>query len=507
MSRRKSAKAPTVTALKEKVQEDPPVPAVKDDYSPIDELLAPEVVVQIIVLGISLHLAFEKFGGFDSPSIAHFQNFGIVLIVILVGAYSRYKAGGKNRALLPKFEEIYGVYLPFMLCFLFDDRLTLINCALILNCVEIGLPFRIPMQWILTLLQSMEASTEDKLRGLYAISINYGFSVALAKVSELKSLDPLDCNLFSILLTNVLFLIESDSIYFHVLKYTLMAFLLTVGFNYVISYPLTYFSSGYLRSIILFTNFVVGVPFLIKKLLVIENEDPLNWLIEYIMSSKTRKSILVTWLASLLVLIPNVLIFKSNFSLNTSRKVWHFLILLLISQPFVQDPEFVKISLAGTVVLFLSVEYLRYLKLQPFGEYIDSKLRLFADFRDDKGPIIISYIYLIIGVSAPLLISNSPVGLISLGVGDSLASIIGGKWGKHFWSGTSKTIEGTLAFIVSTSLTTRFFKEYMGYFQAISQTNLYIVCILSGLLEGNSPVNDNILIPAFMLIIEKIFCE
>ncbi|QLG74475.1 hypothetical protein HG535_0G03580 [Zygotorulaspora mrakii] len=512
MSRRRggysgTAGAARTAAKEEQSKSEPQETQPKDNYSALDELLAPDVIVQLFILCISIHFAFAKYGGFQGPFFLHFQNCAIIVIAILVSAYSKYKSSGYNPGTLPKFQVFYSFYLPFMLSLLFNERLTLVNSALVLNIVEIPLPFRIPMQWMLIQLQAPEDSPKAPIQSFLAIIINYVFSIVLAKISHLKSLDNVDCSLFSILLTDVLFLIQSDSIYFQVLKNTLLAFLIVVSFNYVMSFLLSSFSDGYMRSIMLFTSFVAGTPFIIKKLLIIDEKDPLDWLLDYISGSKTRITILSTWLISLFVLVPNILIFKSNFSLNTSRKVWHFLILLLISKPFLMDPEFVKISLAGTIVLFLTVEYLRYLKLQPFGEYLDARLRLFSDFRDDKGPIIISYIYLIIGVTAPLLIANSPVGLISLGVGDSLASIIGGKWGKRYWPGTTKTVEGTLAFVVSTSATMYFFKENLGYFNGISHTNLCIVCLLSGLLEGNSTLNDNILIPAFMLIIERLLCE
>lgn len=254
----------------------------------------------------------------------------------------------------------------------------------------------------------------------------------------------------------------------------------------------------------MFSSFSLIFPLTVTRILTIDRKKPLTWLYEYIFSSDTRIKIIFIWLLCLLVLIPNVMIFKSNFSLNTSRKIWHFLILFLLIPPLQLDPEFVKVSLSGTVVLFLVVEYLRYLKLEPVGKFLDEKLRSFSDFRDDRGPIIISYIYLIIGVSAPILINGSLVGVISLGVGDSLASIVGGKWGRIKWPGTNKTVEGTLVFILATSAVSLFCQHRYNSFSPISNGNVVLTCIVSGILEGNSVLNDNILIPPFMLIFSEI---
>ena len=44
-------------------------------------------------------------------------------------------------------------------------------------------------------------------------------------------------------------------------------------------------------------------------------------------------------------------------------------------------------------------------------------------------------------------------GILALGVGDALASIVGKRIGKHRWSASSsKTIEGSIAFVTSITL-------------------------------------------------------
>ncbi|CAR30935.1 hypothetical protein ZYGR_0P02390 [Zygosaccharomyces rouxii] len=474
------------------------------EYSFIDATLKPERILQIGILGLITHLSYDKYYNMDFEHMEIMQMGLIAAAAVFVGIYSSFKSSKGNSSVLPEFNTIYLIFIPFMMSLLFDQQNAAANIALVTNCLQMSPFYGIPMQMIFIAFHTVDTTIEEKYGYLGAVPINYFIYRTLAKVSCLKSLDKIDCNLFSILLTNVLYLNTSQSLYFLVLKKTLTAFVIVVMVNSAISFLTRDMSNGVIRSMILFSVFLVGFPLGVEKLLVIDDNDPLGWLINYIAVSKLRQTILFTWLGSLLFLIPNILTFKSSFTLNTSRKVWHFLILVLISHPFRLDPEFVKISLSGTIVLFLCVEYLRYLKLEPFGEFLDSRLRSFADFRDDKGPLIISYIYLIIGIATPLLISDSPVGLIGLGVGDSLASIVGGKWGKTSWPGTGKTIEGTGAFIAGTSFVSLIFKQYLGYFKGISSLNLILICGLSGVLEGNSFLNDNILIPAFMLVAEQV---
>lgn len=490
----KRDKSPTITA------------GTKNEggYSPFDAILRPERIVQITILGLTIHLAYDKYYHMDAEHMEIMQMGFVAATAIAVGIYSSLKASKQDPTVLPDFNAIYLIFIPFMMSLLFDEPNAAVNIALVTNSLQMSRFYALPMQMIFIALHTVDRTLEEKWGYIAAVPLNCLNCQFLAKVSCLKSLDKTDCNLFSILLTNVLYLNTSQSLHFQVLRKTLTAFVIVIMINSAVSFLTRDMSNRVVRSTILFSIFLVGFPLGVKKLLLIDGEDPWTWLVNYITSSNLRQTILFTWLGSLLFLIPNLLIFKSNFNLNTSRKVWHFLILLLISYPFKLDPDFVKISLSGTIVLFLCVEYLRYLKLEPFGNFLDSRLRSFADFRDDKGPLIISYIYLILGIATPLLISNSPVGLIGLGVGDSLASIIGSKWGRAGWPGTGKTMEGTGAFIASTFLVSIIFKQYLGYFKDISSVNLMLVCTLSGVLEGNSLLNDNILIPVFMLVAEQV---
>ena len=81
-------------------------------------------------------------------------------------------------------------------------------------------------------------------------------------------------------------------------------------------------------------------------------------------------------------------------------------------------------------------------------------------FKDDKdqGDLVLTNIYLLAGVSLPLWISVSPIndnpatlmsGVLSIGIGDAFASIVGSKWGQHCLLNTKKTFEGLLASILS----------------------------------------------------------
>ena len=90
---------------------------------------------------------------------------------------------------------------------------------------------------------------------------------------------------------------------------------------------------------------------------------------------------------------------------------------------------------------YFLLQSLRVLCVAPFGDTLHT---YFEAFRDDQdgGLVILTHIYLLVGCSAPLWLSSQDVptlahysGLISLGVGDTAASVIGSRFGRHHWTG------------------------------------------------------------------------
>lgn len=420
-----------------------------------------------------------------------FNGFSIILMFITLVTYESQHP----------FEVVYSIFLPWALSYIFNRPLSVINSILALNVASQN-------RMLVTACQVAACyfSRTDPTQFLIAVIMNATFSWILETVGQLKSLDRVDCNLFSILLTNVFYLItatrptsQTSSIPFKIIQGTLGAFVCTVITDGIAAI----FFNGIARLPTAAAVFPLFTHIFIQMAGV---HTPLLWLVDYIYSSDTRLTIFGMWLTLVAIAVPTFMIFfQSSVSLNTSRKVWHFLIFLMIVVPFNFDPTFVKIALAGMIPLFLCTEYIRYMRLEPIGELLEIQLREFADNRDNNGPLIISYIYLILGISFPLLVHNSPVGLISLGIGDSLASIVGKKIGKYRWPGSPKTIEGTVAFVISTFLACGLLQSYLGYFQGVSFTTIFAMCFLSAVLEGNSCLNDNILIPTFMLICEEAF--
>lgn len=463
----------------------------------LDEIFQSDRVAQFSLLGLSVHLIYEKFNG-----ELWFQEAWPTVCSLIVAYFANllmdYRAQEKMK--FPKFNTIYLFYLQLVLSILVTPDNLLVNTTMVFSISDMPLVLKVPLQMIFILLR--QPAIEELKEGMAALALNYFLLYVLYKGSQLKSLDKVECHMFALLCTDILVLVKSDLIFFLVLKACLKSFIILVTAVSTVSALLEKVSvSQSCRTLLLLPCLLVGFPYIIQSSLVIEGKDPVYWLVDYISSSETRRYIMCIWIVSTILLIPSVFALKSNWSLNTSRKVWHFALLPLLIPAIVMDADFVKIALSGTIVLFLMVEYIRYLFLYPIGHYLDKHLRSFADFRDEKGPIIISYIYLIIGISLPFLMGNSIIGIISLGVGDSLASIVGKKYGKMHWPNTKKTLEGTIAFIVATTLVSVALKYYLNFFQEISFSSITITCFLAGGLEANSTLNDNLLIPTFMFIL------
>ncbi len=242
-------------------------------------------------------------------------------------------------------------------------------------------------------------------------------------------------------------------------------------------------------------------------------QNSLVWLFNYMFlkdDSEIRLKITAIWLISLSILIPLINKVSVNWPLDFRRKIWHFTVFLLFI-PFgiYKCREFVQLAMGIALVLFLLVEFIRVIALPPFGPIIHSELKKFVNERDTVGNIIVSHIFLLLGVSLPVYLysdltsfSAAPAtGIICLGLGDSAASIIGRRYGKNKWPNSSKTIEGTLAFIVGSIVGFSIVWAFTGTFIFSA---VLISAIATALLEATSSMNDNVIVPVYMYIIYRL---
>ncbi|PWY85974.1 hypothetical protein BO70DRAFT_386303 [Aspergillus heteromorphus CBS 117.55] len=175
--------------------------------------------------------------------------------------------------------------------------------------------------------------------------------------------------------------------------------------------------------------------------------------------------VLVTGLAVVLQL-------SAVAEVDTRRKVFHGMMVLMFLPTVYVDPPFCALALGLVLSIFLLLDLFRASQLPPISRPLTYFLAPYVDGRDHRGPVIVSHIFLLIGCSIPLWLSLADVprtgdapwagwsaptrdvsmvsGIICVGMGDAAASLVGRRFGrrKWFWGG-GKSLEGSVAFAVA----------------------------------------------------------
>ncbi|CAG7849583.1 Dolichol kinase sec59 [Serendipita indica DSM 11827] len=191
-----------------------------------------------------------------------------------------------------------------------------------------------------------------------------------------------------------------------------------------------------------------------------------------------------------------------TLSLNARRKSFHALAIFMFMPGIILDPAFTHFCLSAAFALFVFAEYIRYFALWPFGRILHIFLNEFIDSKD-SGSAILSHFYLLTGFANSLWLEGpwrllEFTGALSLGIGDAMASIIGRRRGRTRWmDGNPKTVEGTLAFLVSV-LASNIVLRLVGVVEPFSLWRYTLVLGAGCLLEAVSNQNDNLTIPLFI---------
>ncbi|KAJ1929598.1 dolichol kinase [Tieghemiomyces parasiticus] len=251
----------------------------------------------------------------------------------------------------------------------------------------------------------------------------------------------------------------------------------------------------------------------------------LIWLFEFVTSSMLYPAFVMFWglcLVLSIAALQGMLWLPETYSRNAiaraqlgqkalrnlGRKYYHVLVVLMFTPALVYVPDLLALALAGGWCILAVLELVRGLGLPPVAEWIDQFMRPFTDHHD-AGAAILSHLYLLLGCAIPVwLHSRAPVsrlaGVLTLGIGDAVASVVGQAVGRFRWPGNrSKTVEGSLAFTVSVAIPAvlclalgraPWTAGLVAYYVAISAA--------AAVLEALTDQNDNLFIPlAFCALI------
>ncbi|KAI6122178.1 histidine kinase [Pisolithus croceorrhizus] len=191
-----------------------------------------------------------------------------------------------------------------------------------------------------------------------------------------------------------------------------------------------------------------------------------------------------------------------TLGVNARRKFFHGLAVAMFLPGVAVDPAFTHLSFSAAFALFIFAEYVRYFAVYPFGAAVHLFMNEFLD-QKDSGTAILSHFYLLMGCAGAVWLEGPSqldqyTGILALGVGDAMASIIGKRIGRYRWfAGSPKTVEGSLAFVFSLVLCAWCLRLF-GLVDDFSMSRYAAVVTLVSVLEGFTDQNDNLTLPLYM---------
>ena len=264
--------------------------------------------------------------------------------------------------------------------------------------------------------------------------------------------------------------------------------------------------------------------------------NPILWLIEFIfIKDPLHLNILVYWSMCMSFMFI-VMSFSKEKSIEISktkkkdiillfggrlqvpkiiyRKFFHIMAVIMFVPVTIQRPLFMCLSYAIAICLFLLIESFRVqfiteYEVNSIAKTLHFYIKQFTDSRD-SGTFILTHIYLLIGCMIPTCVeifSHEKTinyhrilsGVLILGIGDTMASVIGFTFGKTKWNypiNTKKSVEGTIA-----SFLTVCFISYLVvpiHFTSNLELYSYIFCTLAAsMLEAYTVQIDNLILPIF----------
>ncbi|KAL9608292.1 MAG: hypothetical protein Q9167_006862 [Letrouitia subvulpina] len=193
----------------------------------------------------------------------------------------------------------------------------------------------------------------------------------------------------------------------------------------------------------------------------------LRW--ERLGAANTRLLVCIHCLNAITVGLVILLRLRHSVEVDTRRKVFHGMMVVMFLPVVFIDPTFASLALILVLSIFFLLDLFRASQLPPLSRPLTYFLAPYVDGRDHRGPVIVSHIFLLIGCAIPLWLSLASVdrtgerpwegwdvssrdlsmvsGVVCVGMGDAAASLVGRRFGRHRWCWSGgKSLEGSLAF-------------------------------------------------------------
>uniref|UniRef100_A0A3Q3NAF1 dolichol kinase n=1 Tax=Labrus bergylta TaxID=56723 RepID=A0A3Q3NAF1_9LABR len=258
---------------------------------------------------------------------------------------------------------------------------------------------------------------------------------------------------------------------------------------------------------------VLGLGILMPWLSLFIGRHPIMWLLDFATLNDRR-------LSTCVVLHQNHQRqsgSKKHQASTVVRKYFHLIVVATYVPGLIYDRQLLHVASVGCLAAFLFLEYVRYFRIRPLGQLLRQVLTLFLDERD-SGPLILTHVYLLLGMSLPIWLFPGPcapkgvlpgagglvpyAGVLAVGVGDTVASIFGSTMGEIRWPGTKKTMEGTATSVFAQIIAVAMFLIFDGSINLNSSYSWIVGSVtLVAMLEAYTSQIDNLLLPLYLFIL------
>ncbi|XP_067636507.1 dolichol kinase-like [Eurosta solidaginis] len=250
---------------------------------------------------------------------------------------------------------------------------------------------------------------------------------------------------------------------------------------------------------------------------------PIIALLKFIRKDEVRIKIIMFYVA--LVALTVVIVWGRKQSQGKAstrvRKLFHLLIVIVYVPGLLYQCDFLYIASGVALALITVFELVRICNIPPLDVHLRNAFASFSDEKD-AGVFALTPFCLLIGCSLPLWISPCPCyqdntssytnrivplfsGILTIGFGDTAASVIGSKFGRIKWSNSKKSLEGTLAFVLAT-LSSILCLNCFGFtnLTLFKSFVIAVATIATALVEANTDQIDNLTLPIIFYTIVNI---
>ncbi|MCO5547477.1 hypothetical protein L7F22_000927 [Adiantum nelumboides] len=185
----------------------------------------------------------------------------------------------------------------------------------------------------------------------------------------------------------------------------------------------------------------------------------LTWVLEFVVQDAQRLHLCGYWICVIsMSVLPFYMVRSTQFEQIMARKVFHLMVVVMFVPALLTQQAFLHLAFSAALAVFVVVEMIRIFQIPPVGEVVHKFMTAFTDTRDSD-LLIISHFSLLLGCALPVWLCGSSThdrplapfaGVLSLGIGDTMASVAGYNFGSvRLTFKSKKTVEGTIAGIVS----------------------------------------------------------